>query len=49
MAFDDIKKKVKIIGADIPPRAEIDGLMGREFFNDLEVCFISGKEMVSEN
>jgi predicted aspartyl protease len=48
MAFDDIEKKVKIIGIDIPPRAEIDGLMGREFFNDLKVCFVRGKEMVVE-
>ena len=44
----DIQKKVKIIGVDIPPRAEIDGLMGREFFDDLRVCFENGKEMVIE-
>ncbi len=39
MDFDDIKKKVKIIGVDIPPRAEIDGLMGREFFYRLGSLF----------
>ena len=48
MAFEEIYKKVKIIGVDIPPRAEIDGLIGREFLDDLRVCFENGKEMVIE-
>ena len=47
LVFDDIQKKVKIVGVDIPPRARIDGLMGREFLDDLKVCFINGKEIGS--
>ena len=44
--FCEIEKNVKIIGIDMPLRANIGGLLGREYLDDFEVCFVKGKNVV---